>query len=169
MSLRQKTIKGVFWSAVQNWGSNLILTAVLLVLAHLLPAEAFGLVALASAVVLLMEILLKQGFGQALVQKAELKPEHLDTAFWTGMSIAVVLTLAGVAAAEVVATLFGEPELAPIVRWLSLSFLIGALGHTQQALLRRRLAFKSLAIRSLVAAVGGGIVGIGMALWGWGM
>ena len=50
MSLREQAVKGVAWSAVQNWGSNLISIGVFLVLARLLQPEAFGLVALASSV-----------------------------------------------------------------------------------------------------------------------
>lgn len=169
MSLRQKAVRGVFWSAIQNWGASLVATLVLLVLARVLEKEAFGLVAIASAIVLFMEIFLKQGFGQALIQKAELEPEHLDTAFWTGVLLAIVMTTAGVAVAGVVATIYREPDLVPVIRWLSLTFILGAFGHTQHALLRREMAFKSLAIRQLMGALGGGAVGIGMALWGFGV
>jgi len=164
VSLRQKAIKGVFWSGVQNWGASLIATLVLFVLARFLGEEEFGLLGIALVFILLMELVLKQGFGQALVQKQELEPEHVHTAFWTGMVLAVVMTVLGVATAGVVAAVYDEPALAPVIRWLSLSFVIGALGHTQHALLRRELAFKSLAIRQLVAAIAGGVVGIGMAL-----
>lgn len=169
MSLRQKSIQGVFWSAVQNWGAGVLSGAVLLVLAHLLPAESFGLVALAAAFISFLEILLRQGFGLALVQREDLEPLHLTTAFWTGIGVAVVLTTVGVTCAGLVAALFNEPELAPIVRWFSLGILIVAFGNTQQAMLRRDLAFKSLAVRSLAASLGGGAVGIGMALSGYGV
>ena len=169
MSLRQKSIQGVFWSAVQNWGAGLVAGIVLLVLAHLLPAESFGLVALAAAFISLLEILLRQGFGIALVQRENLEPLHLTTVFWTGLGVAVVLTTVGVTCAGLVAAFFQEPELAPIVRWFSLGILIIAFGNTQEAMLRRELAFRSLAIRSLAASLGGGAVGIGMALSGYGV
>ncbi len=169
MSLRQKSIQGVFWSAVQNWGASLLSGVVLLVLAHLLPAASFGLVALAAAFIAFLEILLRQGFAVAVVQRQELEPLHLTTAFWTGIGVAVVLTTLGVTCAGLVAAVFNEPELAPIIRWFSLGILIVAFGNTHQAILRRELAFKSLAIRSLAASVGGGAVGIGMALSGCGV
>lgn len=169
MSLRQKTVKGVFWSGIQNWGAGLIATLVLFVLARLLAKEEFGLVGIALVFILLIELVLKQGFGQALVQKDELEPKHLDTAFWTGLCLAIAMMIVGVAIAGVVAAVYEEPGLAPVIRWLSLSFPVGALGYTQEALLRRDLAFKGLAIRQLIAATGGGVVGIAMALWGCGV
>ncbi len=169
MSLREKAVKGVLWSAIQNWGSNLLSLVVLLVLARLLDAEAFGLVAMGFVFTGFMAVFLRQGFGQAIIQRDNLEAEHLDTAFWISVAAGVVLTAVGIAAADLVAALFREAELAPVVRWLSLSFLIGAFSNTQQAILQRRLAFKSLAIRSLVGSAAGGCAGIVMALMGCGV
>ncbi len=169
MSLRDQAIRGVFWSAIQNWGSALLGVCVFIVLAHLLDAEAFGLLALANIAIVFMEIFQRQGFGLALVQRSEIEPAHLDTAFWINIVMGILLTALGVSAAGFGAALFDSPELAPVIRWLSLSLLIGALSGTPQAILRRKMAFKSLAIRSLVGVTGGGVVGISMALSGCGV
>lgn len=169
MSLRERAVRGVLWSAIQNWGSNLLSMAVFLVLARLLMPEAFGLVALASAFTTFLGVFLTQGFGGAIIQRSELEPEHLDTAFWINVLSGIALTGIGIACAAAVARAFSEPQLKPLVRWLSLSLLIGAFSATQEAILMRRLAFKSLAIRRLVASVAGGCVGIGMAVGGRGV
>ena len=169
MNLRQKTARGVFWAGLQNWGASLIATTVLLVLARLVTKEEFGVVGIALVFILLIDLVLKQGCGQALVQRDELEPEHLDTFFWTGMILAVAMAVAVLATADAIAAVYQEPQLARVLRWLSLSFPVGALGYTQDALHRRDLAFKSLAVRQLTGAVGGGVVGITMALWGYGI
>ena len=44
MSLREKAVKGVFWSAVQNWGSGLFAAVTFFVLANLLDAHPAVLV-----------------------------------------------------------------------------------------------------------------------------
>lgn len=168
-SLRDQAIRGVFWSAVQNWGSAALGTLVFVILLRLLDAEQFGLLALAAVVVNFMEIFLRQGFGQAIVQRQDLEPGHLHTAFWINMVAAVILTLVAVVGADLAAAAFHEPGLAPVIRWLSLALPIGALNATPQAILQRDLAFKSLAIRSLVGVAAGGIVGIAMALGGYGV
>ena len=43
--------------------------------------ETFGFFALANAFLAFMQIFLEQGFSQALIQRQDLEPEHLDTAF----------------------------------------------------------------------------------------
>lgn len=169
MNLRQKAAQGVAWSVVQKWGREVITFITFVVLSRLLPPDAFGLVAMAAVFTAFIEIFLDQGFGAAIIQRSDLESEHLDSAFWTNVGMGLLLTIGGLAASGWVAGFYQEARLAPILRWLSLSFILIALSSTQIAILQRRLSFKSLAARSLVANLVGGLVGIGMALAGFGV
>ncbi|MEM7712006.1 MAG: MOP flippase family protein [Cyanobacteria bacterium P01_A01_bin.68] len=169
MSLKEKALKGVIWSAIENWGSRIISFVVFLLLARLLDPKTFGLVALSSVFFAFMQVFLDQGFSQAIIQRKEVDREHLDTAFWTNISIALLLLTLSIAGAGLIASLFKEPQLTPIIRWLSLSFVFGALNSVQSAILSRQLAFKTLSLRTLTATFAGGIVGVAMALMGFGV
>ncbi|HCF29685.1 MAG TPA: flippase [Cyanobacteria bacterium UBA11049] len=169
MNLRQKAAKGVAWSAIENWGNQAIYFVLFLVLARLLPPEAFGLVSLAGVFISFMMVFADQGISDAIVQRQELEPEHLDTAFWTNLGVSALLTIFSIAAAPSVSNLFHQPSLTPILTWLSLSFLGSGLSSVQQSLLRRQFAFRALAVRSLLAISLGGIVGVSMAYLGWGV
>ena len=169
MNLRQKAVKGVVWSAIQSWGRQAIAFIVFALLARLLAPEVFGLVALAGVFLAFTQVFLDQGFADAIIQRQQLDPEHLDTAFWTNLCIGLLLTLLGIAVAGLVADLFNQPQLTPIIRWLSLSFLLRALSAVQDAIFRRNLAFKALAVRSLMAVFAGGLVGVTMAFMGFGV
>ncbi|MDZ8024384.1 MAG: MOP flippase family protein [Nostoc sp. DedQUE11] len=168
-NLRQKAFKGVVWSAIQNWGRQAIAFIVFFVLARLLGPEAFGLVAAASVFLSFIQIFLDQGFSSALVQRKELEPEHLDTAFWTNIGIGLLMTAFSIAAAELVANFFSQPELTPVIRWLSLSFIITALSSTQEAIFQRQFDFKPLAVRELIGVSASGLVGVTMAYMGFGI
>ncbi len=169
MSLKQNAIRGAMWSALEKWGGQFASTAIFLLLARMLGTKAFGLVALASVFLAFMQIFLDQGFAQAIIQRDELEPEHLDTAFWTSVLMGLLFVLLVFVGAESVANFYREPELAPIIRWMSLSFLFSGLSSVQAAILQRRMHFKVLAARSLVATVACGITGIGAALIGLGV
>jgi O-antigen/teichoic acid export membrane protein len=169
MSLREKAAKGVVWSVIQKWGRAVISIVIFVILSRLLEPEAFGLVALATVFTVFVELFLDQGFSAAIVQRAELEPEHLDTAFWINIVTGIVLTVGGIAASGLVAVFFDEPRLEPVLKWLSISFILSALSSTQIAILQRKLAFKTLAARSLMATAVGGIVGISMAFTGFGV
>lgn len=60
--------------------------------------------------------LLDQGFADAIVQRAELDREHLDTAFWIGILTGDFLTTGSFVVLDLVAKLSHEPQLALIVR-----------------------------------------------------
>jgi PST family polysaccharide transporter len=169
MSIRGKIIQGVIWSAIQSWGSQLSSLLIFLILARLLDPEAFGLIALAGVFLALMQVFLEQGFAQALVQRETLEPEHLDTTFWVSLATGIALTALGLGIAPLYASWFRQPQLVSIIRWLSILFTISSLNNVQRALLERDFAFKAIAIRHLIGTIAGGIVGIGLALWGGGV
>jgi O-antigen/teichoic acid export membrane protein len=166
MDIKQKAAKGVFWSAMQKWGEQSISFVVFLILARLLGPEVFGLVALSSIYLAFIQTFLDQGFAEAIVQRDNLEDEHLDTAFWVSICTSLLLTILSFAGAGLVADFFKEPQLVAIVQWLSLSFILRGLNSVQAAILRRKLDFKSLAVRSLIGIVVGGVVGVGMAYAG---
>ena len=169
MSLRQKAAKGILWSVIQKWGRAGISIVTFVILSRLLSPDAFGLVALATVFTVFIELFLDQGFGAAIVQRTEVEPEHLDTAFWINILTGLILTAGVMFSAEWIASLFHEPRLASVLRWLSISFILSALSSTQISILQRKLAFKNLAARSLAATAVGGVVGIGMAFAGFGV
>lgn len=169
MNLKQKAAKGVAWSAIDNFGTQAIYFVVFLVLARLLRPEVFGLVSLAGIFISFMMVFADQGLSDAIIQRQELEPEHLDTAFWTNLSISALLATLTFAAAASVSSFFKQPQLTPIISWLSLSFLLSGFSSVQQSLLRRQLAFKALAVRSLLASFVGGVVGVVMAYLGFGV
>ncbi len=169
MSLRQKTVRGAIWSAIENWGTQIVSTAIFLLLARLLGAEAFGLIALANVFLAFMQIFLDQGFAQAIIQQENLEQAHLDTAFWISVLTGILFVVMTLSGAGFVANFYSEPQLAPIIRWMSLSFLFGGLSSVQSAILQRNMQFKIFAARSLVATAACGVAGVGAALMGLGV
>ncbi|ASC72504.1 Teichuronic acid biosynthesis protein TuaB [Halomicronema hongdechloris C2206] len=169
MNFKAQVIKGAIWSLIQGWGTQFGSLAVFFLLARLLTPEAFGLVALANVFLAFMQVFLSQGFADAIVQKEGLKSEHLDAAFWTSLALGSALMVIGLATSTQIANLFQKPQLASVLSWFSIILLINSLCSVHQAQLQRQFAFRALALRHLVGIVGGGIIGIIMALNGLGV
>lgn len=161
--------RATFWSAVERTLNRLVTLVIFVVLGRLLAPQDFGLVALAGIFTAFMQIFVDQGFSKAIVQRRTLGRRELDTAFWTAIVTGTALTVAGVAAAPVVSNVLDQPALTPIVRWLSLGFLLSSITTTHQALLQREFAFRALAVRRLSATVAGGVVGVALAATGAGV
>jgi O-antigen/teichoic acid export membrane protein len=169
MSIKEKAIAGIFWSVLQNWGSQAGSLIVFFVLARLLTPEAFGLAAMANIFLAFLQIFLQQGFAQSLIQIEELEAEHLDTAFWSSLAIGLSLMAIGWFGADWVAAGFRQPLLTPILQVCSMLFVINACSNVQQALLERAFNFKATATCVLFGTFAGGVIGIIMALSGYGV
>lgn len=159
----------VAWSYALNIGRQLTTSLVTFLLAALLTPEDFGLVAIALAYVLLLQTLLQQGVIPALVHKPSLDGTDLDTAFWTVVASSLALTGLSWVLAPVYADLLGLPELTQILRVLSIVLPVQGLVVVQEALLRRELDFRPLAVRTNISVVAGGVAGVSLALWGAGV
>lgn len=162
--LRQRTMRAVSWSALQSVASLLTSTLALVVLSRLLDPSAFGLVALAAVYIAFVQVFVEQGLTDALVQRERLDGEHLDAAFWSSLGAGVLLAGASALAAPLIARWYDQPALAAVIRWLSLGLVFPALSGVQQALLRRRLEFRALALRATAASVVGAVAAV-IAAW----
>ncbi len=169
MTIKEKSIRGAGWSAVQTWGNQLIHLAVFAVLARLLDPQDFGLVAFANVFIAFFKVFTDQGLGTALVQRPNLEDAHLSTAFWINTAFGLSLTTAVVAGAILVGKVYDLGQIAPVVASLAVVLAISSLSSVQQALLQRELSFRELATRQLTAGVAGGLVGVTMALNGFGL
>ncbi len=162
-------LKGLAWTSLQGMMSHLISFLVFLVLARLLGPESFGLVAIATVAIAFFKLFSYFGFSAAIIQRKKLDDEHLDTAFWADIAANGVMLLIVYFSAEWIAEFYQEERLEPVIQALSLTFLIRALGQVQTSLLKKKLDFKSLAKRTLIAEALGGVVGVWMAVEGFGV
>lgn len=169
MSLKAKALRGVLWNLVEVVGTQGTAFLVFVLLARLLVPASFGLVALAGSVIMVLTIFVEAGFSTAIVRADEVTDTKLNTAFWIGVGVALLLVLGLSLSSGWVASLYGTPELAPVLRALAWIMVFGSLSAVHTALLVRRLDFRAKALRRLVAVVAGGIAGITLALLDFGV
>lgn len=163
------TLRGLVWAATERFGSQVLQIITMAVLTrHLLP-DAFGLLAMVQVFIVLCEMLIEQGLGQALVQRKDLTPTHLYSVFWVQLAIGFALMLAMISGAPFIALIYRQPEVHPILVALSPLFVLHALNANQRAILQRDVRMKRLAVRTLVSQFAGSGVGIIAAVTGWGV
>ncbi len=161
--------RGVLWSAGGGAASKGAALIAFLLIARELDPDAFGLVALASLFITILSVFVEQGFPQALVQRQSIDDVHLSTAFWANVCISATLAVIIVLAAAPISAAFSEPGLAVVLKVLSLSLVLGAFSGVQVAILQRHMRFGVLATRSFAGTAVGGLVGVALALTGFGV
>jgi PST family polysaccharide transporter len=166
--LRRSAVRGVFWSGLQQASDRGLRMLVFSILATLVEPDVIGVVALAMVFVDGLGLLLNQGLTAALVQREQLTDSHRNSALLVHLTTALVLVAVVYLGGGALAGRFGNPTLEALLRWLSLGFVFTALSGVQDANLRRELRFKALAVRTLVSRIVGAIVGVALALRGYG-
>jgi polysaccharide transporter, PST family len=166
--LRSRIVSGLAWKVVSQVFRQGSRVAVAIVLARLLTPHDYGLAAMVLAFSALVIIFSDLALGAALVQRRELSEADRSTVFWVSAAVGVVFTVVGVAVSYPIAAFFGEPEVQPLFAAFSVSFLVTALGTTQTALLSRDMEFRSLELRMMAGTAVGGVVGIWLAVQGYG-
>ena len=145
--------------------SKLVLQiGVQIVLARLLPVEAFGLLAIASLVVNLGSRVSEIGTGPALIQRVTITPIHVRVAFSLSLLCGSLVTLAIWFAAPFAADVFKADGVTPVLRLIGIVFVVGSIGTTAEALMLRAMDYRRLLRVELASyAIGYAVVGIGLA------
>lgn len=159
-------LKWVALSKVVQIGLQLIS---LTVLTRLLEPSQYGLMAMATVVTNFTLIIRELGTSAAIIQRKELDQTIKSTVFWLNMIMGTSIALIIVLGSPLIANLFNEVALVPVLLWLALSFPIASLGTAQQALLERESHFKKVASIEICAAAIALTVALVMAYQGFGV
>lgn len=169
MSVERQFSRGVAWMAIGNWIEQAVNFAVFVTLARLLGARDYGLLSMASVFVVLSESLVRESLSEYLIAHEDPRPGDLNATFWLLAGLGLCLALMLAAVAPIAARAYGQAEVAPLILSLAPSVVIVALNAVPVALLRRGLEFRILSLRAIAGVILGGVVGIGMALKGYGV
>jgi O-antigen/teichoic acid export membrane protein len=156
------------WVTVQTVLTQIIGLALFAVQAPLLGPTAFGLFSFVMVFISLCEIVLGSGATDALLSIATIESRHYAVVTTVSLLVALALGVAIFAAASPLAAFCGQPALVPLFRWMAVLPVINAFGPAPNAATKRDMLFRPLAVRAIVGQLAGGIVGVVLALRGYG-
>lgn len=169
MSLSQQVIRGGFWlqmSRIIQLGSNFVVSVILARL--LLPAD-FGLAGMVTLYGAFVAQFTMLGLTLGIIQKREVSQRQLSTLFWINMGFNLLTGALVAAAAPLAARYYHQPELVPLILCYCITFLVSPFFQIHRRLLERRIDFGKIAMIEVIAAIGSGLLGITLAILGFGV
>ena len=166
--MRSRVARGLGWVGASQLVAQLVRTVGAIAVARLLLPAEFGLAALALVFASLVLVFSDLALGAALVQRKHLTERDRSTAFWVTVGCGIGFTIGGYALSGPVAALYQQPAVQPLLAVMSLSFLLTALGATQQSLLLRDMDFKRLEGLNVLGALAGVAGAVALAATGAG-
>ena len=169
MDKRQHVLSNLFWRFLERCGAQLVSFGVSVVLARLLAPELFGLVATVTVITSILLVFVDSGMANSLIQKKD--PDDLDfsSVFYFNIVFCLLLYIGLYFASPLLARLYKEPSLTPILRVLGLTVVVAGVKNVQQAYVSKTLQFKRFFFATLGGTLLSGLVGVVLALRGFGV
>jgi PST family polysaccharide transporter len=164
-----RALQGMAWTGGGVAAEMTLQVVVIMILARLLVPADFGLVSVALVATGFVGIFGELGLTPAVIQRERLEPAHIRTAFTASLAFALMIGTSLWVLSPVIARFFALPTVAPMICVLAATLSIKAWGSVPSALLQRAMRFRAVCVANVVSyLVGFGVVGVGMAVAGFG-
>lgn len=168
-SLKEKTVSGVGWSAFDSIAKYGITFIVGIILARLLSPDEYGLIGILTIFINLFNVIVDGGFTNALIRKQGATEKDYCTVFYTNFVISILLAATLFVLARPIAFFFEREELVNLSRVMSTIVIINALSIVQRTRLTKKIEFKTQTKITVISSLVSGVIGIGMAVKGFGV
>ncbi len=169
MSLKQKTINGLFWSFIDSFANQGVQFIVGIILARILSPREFGLIGMLTIFIAISQSFVDSGFSNALIRKKNCTQEDYSTVFYFNLLVGLVFYLLLFVSAGSISNFFNEPQLSPLLKVLGIGVVLNAIGIIQRTILTKEINFKLQTRVSLVASISSGTIAVTMALLNYGV
>ncbi len=166
---KEQIVGSLVWKLLERLGSQGISIVVQIVLARLILPEEFGSLAIVVAITNFAMIFVQSGLSTVIIQREEIDELDISTLLVSSLSVAGVLYAILFGAAPLIASYYEAPELIWVLRAQGLILFLVSIQSIQTAVLSRRMQFKKIFYRTMIAVPVSGLIGIGMALAGMGL
>ncbi len=168
---KNKVLSGLIWKFGERITAQVVTFVVSVVLARLLPTEAYGLITLVTIFITFANCIVVNGFGSSLIQKKDADNIDFSSVLYFQIGASLILYLILFFAAPLIASFFGEgyEQLVPVLRVLGLRIPLTAVNNVQQAYVSRKMIFRKFFFSTIIGTVVSAFVGIFMAYRGFGV
>lgn len=167
-TLSRKTISGIFWKFAERFTAQVVSTIVGILLARILVPEDYAVVSVVTIYFTFCNLFISSGLNAALIQKKNADILDYSTILYTNLLIAVILYVAMFLLAPLIARIYEQPLLTPVIRVMGISLFVNGIKAVICAKVSNDLRFRMFFWATLIGTVISAVLGITMALNGFG-
>jgi O-antigen/teichoic acid export membrane protein len=164
-----RAARATLWAGINTLIPMITSFGVLVVTSRILSPSQFGIVGLATGLALLGSAICPGGFGEAIIQRLELTPSHLNSVFWLCLGAGCAVFIVECAFAQAAAKLFKIASVAVLIPVISTRLISDMVGVVPNALIARSMSFHLFALRSLVVSSIGALITLALVFAGYGI
>lgn len=168
-TFKKELISGTFYIGIAKYAGIVSQIVISAILARLLTPNDYGVIAIATVVMALFNILSDIGIGVAVIQRKDLSEEDLNHLFSINIYIGIILSVLFFLSSGFISNYYNNKQLYHVCQLLSLLILLTCVMTVPMNMLYREKQFKYIAVTNLTVQLISGIAAIFAALAGWGV
>lgn len=169
MGLQKQTVSGLFWTFSQRFSVQLINFGVSIIMARVLLPADYGLIGMLAVFMAIGSSLMDSGLSSSLIRTPNADQKDYSTVFFINIIGSIIIYAILFLTAPFIASFYDQEILTPIIRVYTLSFIISAFVSVQSTRLTKEMNFKTQMKIQIPSVIGGGILGIVLALQDYGV
>ncbi len=167
-TIKQKAISSMIWKFLERIAAQSISLAVSIVIARILDPSTYGTVGLVAIFFTFADIIISGGLNTALIQKKDADEEDYSSVFWVSVLLSLFAYFALFFLAPTISNIYKQPTLTSIIRIMGMVLPVYAAKSIVCAYISSNLQFKKFFFATISGTIVSGVVGIIMALKGFG-
>lgn len=167
--LSGQMISGMSWKFAERLCAQGVSFIVSIVLARILMPEDYGVVAIINVFMAIADVLLTSGLSSALIQRPKVNSRDFSTIFYCNFLLSCFIYILMFISAPFLAAYYNLPILKPAMRVFAIRLPISAFQTIQSAIISRNMEFKKFFFSTIGGTLISAVVGIGLALNGFGV
>lgn len=164
-----KITSGIGWAYGEKLLAQLISLVVSVVLARILDPDHYGIISIVTVFINILDALASGGFGNALIQKKDSDDHDFNTVCWFSIGLSLVLYFILYMISPWLSNFYDMSELVWVTRIMGIRVIISAFNSVQHAYVQKHMDFKRFFFATLGGTLLSAIVGIWMAVAGFGV
>ena len=166
--ISRKVFSGAIWKFAERILAQGITFIVSLIIARILDPSDYGTVSIVTVFFAFANVIISGGLNTALIQKKDADREDYNTVFTVSLLVSIAIYTILFVAAPWIAVIYKQSTLVAIIRVLGLSLPIYAIKSIVCAYVSANLKFKAFFFATLGGTLLSAVVGIYMAVNGFG-
>lgn len=167
--VNKKTIStNLMWRFLERFGAYIVSFVISIVLARILDPSTYGVVALMTVVITLLDVFVTGGFANSLIHDKNATEKDFNTLLIFNVVFSFSLYIALFFASPLIAKYYEKDILTWLIRIEGLSLIINGVKNLQYAFVAKNLQFKKFFYATIGGTLASGVIGVVLALKGFG-
>lgn len=169
VSFKRKVISSFLWMGTGSFAGQVLSWVATIFVMRLLSPSDYGLLAMCTSFLMIVTLMSELGINASIVRAREISHLQIQKIFGFGILMSLVGGMACYAAAPVLAEFYHESRLVPLIRMLSVNFVLSIFYMIPESIYIRSMNFRVKAMIDISAQIGASMTTLILALIGAGI